>query len=201
MNSVMLHAFRDEFEKIALLGRVGDYIGEGWHGPADDPNHWTLQPKALPPNAGMLSRGWEAVKRKVPIPLGSKALTVAFAAPEVYHALQSHDPTGQERSRTERLSGFAGSTLGGMGGAAAGTRAVSALRKLTGSTAKGGWLGMAGMLGGSMLGSTVGARLAGMPFNGARRRREEAYQQALAQPQQQPASAQPEQPVATPGVF
>ena len=71
------------------------------------------------------------------LPVGPKALTVGFAATELPAAVAEEDPTGEGRSRAERIGNFAGNLGGGLIGAPH---------------------GMSGSVAGSMLGSYAGGK-------------------------------------------
>lgn len=94
MNSQTLRAFCDEMVKISFLRPVGaalkTVMREGWHGTPQAKN-----------------------------PLWNKALMVGGTGLMAREALRPKDPSGLERSRTERLTGLVGNTMGGMAGASA----------------------------------------------------------------------------------
>ena len=84
-------------------------------------------PKAI------LKRGWEAqgeggggylggTRMGRYIGLGGKSMTGVFAVGDLKDAINKSDPTGQGRSRTERVSYGAGGALGGVLGSVAGSK-------------------------------------------------------------------------------
>lgn len=129
MNSQTLSSFRDELIKIA---GVMDYLHTGWHGTEQSPQTWFGQGRQVKPVAnaasatgrsqmGRFGRAAEEVTSlgglTRALPVGNKSLMLLGTGVMAHQALQKQDPTGQERSRAERLSGLAGNTLGGLVGA------------------------------------------------------------------------------------
>jgi hypothetical protein len=130
MNSLMLSSFRDEMEKIALLGAFKKLVHEGWHGPAHAP-------------VGLLGKG----------------LMVASTVPMAQQAMAAEDPAGLDRSRPERVVGMAGNLAGGLAGSALAMRAAAPKKLPIGIKPslglKGTLAGLAGAIGGSMLGERI----------------------------------------------
>lgn len=149
----------------AAAGHFGDALKWGWHG-------------ANPATEGVGRLGWrwaeKGIGRYVPGPKTLTALSTAAAVPSL---LKSQDPSGRDRSSAERVSEFAGQSLGGM---AAGGAAMKALQ------GRSNWLAMPATIAASMVGSTVGQRLGQAPF---------ALKRKLFHPRQAPAPGmQPEEP-------
>jgi hypothetical protein len=94
------------------------------------------------------------------LPIGDKSIATAFVGASLPGALKKEDPHGLDRSRAERLSGLAGSTLGGF----MGTGALASLPMKRFKLLR----AIAGGLGGSMLGE----RAATAPFRAARMKAE-----------------------------
>ena len=69
-------------------------------------------------------------------------------------ALKDKDPTGRERSKTERVSRLVGGTLGGMAGVSLGSRLGR---------------GFAGPMLGGIGGSILGEKVVSLPFSGVPR--------------------------------
>ena len=92
-------AFTAEMSKLAFVGRM---LHEGWHGPA-----------SAAQGTGLAN------------PMFGKVMTVGMTAMQAPGAVKEEDPTGQGRSRTERIGDLAGQTVGGtvgMGAAGMATR-------------------------------------------------------------------------------
>lgn len=120
MNRLQLYAFGEEValikhanlsnlasfgQKALGLGRKalsmgGDAVYKGWHG---------------------FGRGADAAVRAKDGTrwLGMKGLTVGFTASQLPDALKEEDPSGQGRSRSERIARLAGNTIGGLATAGA----------------------------------------------------------------------------------
>lgn len=147
MNTVMRAAFADELNKIAgLRTGIADAVSAGWHGTKDNPQRWMGEGLKVTPSMGRLGKAYEyasslggATKY---LPVGAKSLAVAGTALMLPHILKKEDQTGQGRSRLERLSGFAGNTLGGL--AATGVLARSGIKSPFGMMAAGIVGGLAG---------------------------------------------------------
>lgn len=128
-------------------------------------------PYKYKPTAG--TRAWEQLTSlgglTKALPVGNKAMMAIPTAVMAAHALRGQDPTGQERSRTERISGLAANTVGGLAGSA------MAMRALKG---RGGFLGaMAAPMIGGMLGGSLAEKAVTAPFAAAR-----AHRAGMAQP-------------------
>jgi hypothetical protein len=112
------------------------------------------------------------------LPVGTKSLMLAGTAAMLPSTLKKEDPSGQGRSRAERLTGLAGSTVGGLFGVGA---MLNSGRFGTGTS------NIAGGIGGSMLGE----RIFTAPWR--HRRKVRAMQE---QQQQQQAAVNPQGEVA-----
>ena len=148
-----------DFAKLGTaVGQLGKTLKWGWHG--GDP----LQ-------AGV------GVGPKMRI--ANKALNVLGATGPVLETLPKHDPTGGERSRTQRFVAGAGGYAGGLLGGGA------AMRALRG---RGGALGgLAAGIAGSIAGGSVGHKITNAPWRGAdkkkalaRRKAEEEHKKSSA---------------------
>jgi hypothetical protein len=125
LSPITIAAFADELEKIAGFQQnvgnaivhtakgAGNLVQKGWH---ESGNWWGM--------------GQGRIARMLP---GGKALTVGGSAMMLPGAVAKEDPTGQGRTRTERLAGLAGGTVAGLAGGASPNLAKS----LIGGTAAG----------------------------------------------------------------
>ncbi len=159
INTSTVSALGDELAKIAFLGAMGKAVSRGWHFPS---GMWTKTMQGGKP-------AWEAAEKATfmgkgkftkNLPIGDKSITTAITAAALPGALKKEDPMGEGRSRLERLSGLAGSTLGGF----AGSGAMSSLPMKKLPVAR----SIVGAIGGSMLGE----RLSTAPFRAARAKAE-----------------------------
>jgi hypothetical protein len=105
------------------------------------------------------------------LPIGGKGMMAIGTGFMARDALKRNDPSGQERSRTERATGLAANTVGGLVGSSLGMRAL------------GGRGGMWGMMAGGILGGTLAEKAVTAPFR-ALRRRAAPPQAAYGQPAQ-----------------
>jgi hypothetical protein len=122
-----MYSLVEEFKKIAglldmaakglsyiknspQLGQAGNIarnsLASGWHGLKEDPNKWY----------GTVKRNILGKDRTVLAYPGAKAMTVGFTGLQLPGALQEEDPTGQGRSRAERLLQLGAGTVGGLAG-------------------------------------------------------------------------------------
>ena len=165
MNAQTFAAFGDELTKIAFYQKVSgafmNLLREGWHGPANNPelkNTWFGQGRVIKPGMSPVARTMEEATSlggltKV-LPVGAKSLTAVGTALAAHQAMQHFDPSGQERSRAERLSRLGGNVGGGLVGAAI------AGRMMPGS--------LLGNIGGSLIGGYLGEKVTSAPFAAAR---------------------------------
>jgi hypothetical protein len=129
MKSSILQAFRDEMESIlgqektaAFMADVGNKIlttmRSGWNYGSENPGGGWLGEGMKLEGKGGIGRAYEraitlnGLTRHLPV--GPKALTVGFTAASLPGALKKEDPSGQGKSRAERLGSLAGSTIGGI---------------------------------------------------------------------------------------
>ncbi len=177
MNGETFLAFGDELTKIAffqtLKNGLTNALKEGWHGTKENPQTWMGKGRQITPGMGRKARMWEdfsslggATKA---LPVGAKSMMMLGTGLMARDAMRAQDPTGQQRSRTERMTGLAGNTVGGLLGS---TLAMRAAPKSF----------VAPMLGG-VLGGMVGERVMAAPFRAAREHRLARQQQM--QPQYQ----------------
>jgi hypothetical protein len=190
-------AFGDELIKIAFFKRLQkgftDALSEGWHGvgPEDSitRNTWMgkgrqIQP-VLDPKTGLRSqlshgnRAWEEATSlgglTKALPVGAKSMIAGTTGLMALQAMRRQDPSGQERSRSERMTGLAANTLGGLAGSAAAMRALGG---------RGGTLGaIAAPLVGGMLGGHLAEKAVTTPFRAARAARPAPYTPAPQMPQ------------------
>lgn len=191
MRAMNLRAFRDELTKIATVAppvapeSLPGFRGmwnAGWHGVGPKGSMtrqtWRGQGLATPAERaamGRFGRGFDTVTSlggaTKYLPVGTKAMMAAGTALQARDALKAEDPSGQGRSRTERMTGVGGGFLGGVMGTGAMLR--------TGFGKKHPLL--ANMIGG-IAGSVAGERAATSPWHGSHvRARQQAHQQALEQ--------------------
>jgi hypothetical protein len=169
----VFNAFSDELTKIAFYQKLRNgfvnTLKEGWHGTNDNKATWFGKGRELRPGMGRGARMMEEAASlggaTRALPIGSKSMMLLGTGLMAREALKPVDPTGQQRSRTERMSGLAGNTAGGLIGSALGNR----LRP-----------GLLGSLGGGIIGGMAGEKLLSAPFAAARRHH------MGAQPQQVP---------------
>lgn len=167
MNDVTIQAFSDELVKIALFQGVKNgfvnTLREGWHGSLDpnspDRTTWFGKGRQISPGSGRVARMAEEMSSlggaTKALPVGGKSMMALGTGLMAREALRPVDPTGQNRSRAERLSGLAANTVGGLVGSAFGTR----LRP-----------GLLGSLGGGLVGGLAAEKLVTAPFAMARQR-------------------------------
>ncbi len=179
MNDKTFLSFGDELTKIAFYQKLRngfvDTLKKGWEGTAENKNTWMGKGPEIQPGMGRVGRtiehftGLGGLTKALPV--GNKSMMLMGAALPAMAALHRQDPSGQQRSRTERMGAVAGNTVGGLLGAGLAAR-----------YAPKSWLGaMLGGIGGSM----VGERLMTSPFRAAREQRL-AQQQQMQQPQYYP---------------
>lgn len=171
-------AFGDELVKIAfyqtLRNGFVNALKEGWHGSpeqiaAGEGATWFGKGRQIKPGMGRWARMGEEMASlggatRV-LPIGAKSMMALGTGVMAQQALKPVDPSGQGRSRTERLTGLGANTVGGLIGSAIGNRISP---------------GLVGSVAGGALGGMGAEKLVASPFAAARRRR-------MAQMQQQPA--------------
>ena len=163
MNITMIRGFSDELEKIAFMANVGTKIVN------------TIKPVGKYLQKGWNAGGWMGAGKQGPgafesvtslggltkhLPVGNKSLTVGFGALQAKDAIKKEDPTGQGRSRAERMGSLVGGTAAGLAGMNMG---------LVG--------GMATGIGGDIVGGKLGKLV------GGKRRPPPAAQTATSNPQ------------------
>lgn len=181
MDEILFRSFSDEMKKIAGFGDVAKGVGKwlktapewvstGWKKPVglyEKATHEIPHPtvagkmKKVPltdakgeqvwhdrPDATWMGKGKITSK----LPVGDKSIYTGLTAMAVPGALKKEDPQGLERSRAERVSGLAGSTVGALAG-------MGAMAHLP---MKG--LGITRSIVGGLGGSILGERMATTPF-------------------------------------
>jgi hypothetical protein len=159
MNIITYNAFVDEMEKIAAgavnLRAVGDVakrggkrvldaVREGWHAGADVPGRgWLGTGYQASPTDSRLHKVIEGVTSlggtTKYLPVGPKALTVGFTGLALPGAIKKEDPTGEGKSRLERVGSLAGGTVAGLASAKMGL--IPALAIGAGGDIAGGTIG------------------------------------------------------------
>lgn len=128
MSSVDFSSFGDEFIKIAFIKKLSNafmnVLREGWHGTKESPNKWLGEGRSLSPSYA--GRAWQEASSlggmtRV-LPVGAKSMMLIGTGAMIPSTLTKTDPTGQQRSRTERVVGLAGNTIGGLAGSVIGSR-------------------------------------------------------------------------------
>lgn len=167
-------AFSDELIKLAFYQRLKNgflkALSNGWHGtgPVGSSTRNTWFGVGAQPAKSTVGKAWEGFTSlgglTKALPVGAKSMMAIPAGIGAVHALTRRDPTGQERSSSERLVGLGGNTVGGLVGSSIGMRA-----------------GLPGMIAGGMIGSMVGEKVVTSPFRAARQHRMAG--QAALQPQ------------------
>lgn len=173
-------AFGDELVKIAFYKKlVKGFTGamkEGWHGTKANPQSWFGQGRQVTPGMGPMARRWEEASSlgglTRALPVGTKSLMALGTAMAAKDALRPTDPTGQDRSRAERVTGLAAETAGGLAGSA------MAMRMMPGSK-------FLAPIAGGLLGSKVTRDVATAPFKAFRGRTQQQVPEQY--PQQMPA--------------
>lgn len=137
MNSDTFLAFGDELVKIAFFQKLRkgftQALRDGWHGTQKQIDSgqgatWFGKGRIIKPGMGANARRMEealslgGLTRALPV--GSKSLMALGTGLMAREALRPQDPSGQQRSRAERVSGLAGNTLGGLAGAGFASRLV-----------------------------------------------------------------------------
>lgn len=185
MDGTTFQAFGDELVKIAFFqtlrrGFVGA-LREGWHGTPGNEMTWFGKGREMRPGMGRKARMAEEMTSlggaTKALPLGGKSLMALSTGLMAREALKPADPTGQDRSRTERLTGLAANTVGGLVGSAFGNRFRP---------------GVLGSLGGGIAGGLAAEKMVAAPFAAARQRqtaRQAAQNQYNMQPMYEGAPA------------
>ncbi len=183
MNEVTIEAFSDELTKIALFqgARAGlaGALREGWHGTPGNEATWFGRGREIKPGmsrgARMLEEATSLGGTTKALPVGGKSMMLLGTGLMAREAMKPVDPTGQQRSRTERMTGLAGNTVGGLLGSTVGNR----LRP-----------GLLGSAVGGILGAGLAEKVVTAPFAALRNHRVGMQQ---AQPQQMAQYQQPSQ--------
>lgn len=137
MNERVFQSFGDELVKIAFFrkirGGLVQALSEGWHGTPEqiargEGQTWFGQGRKLRPG---MSRGSRMLEEATSLggatkalPIGGKSMMMLGTGLMARDALRPQDPSGRDRSRTERMVGLAGNTAGGLVGSALLARAV-----------------------------------------------------------------------------
>lgn len=168
MDDATVQAFSDELVKIALFqeARKGlvDTMKEGWHGSLDptspDRTSWFGKGRQIRPGMGRFGRMAEEMTSlggaTRALPVGAKTMMAVGTGLMARDAVRPQDPTGQNRSRTERVTGLAANTMGGLVGSAIGNRLHS---------------GLLGSVAGGYAGGLAAEKLVTSPFAAFRRNR------------------------------
>lgn len=175
MNAPTFQAFGSELVKIAFYQRLKkgfiNTLKEGWHGTPGNEATWFGKGRQITPGMGRGARMMEEATSlgglTRALPVGAKSMMLLGTGLMAREALKKEDPTGHQRSRTERMTGLAGNTVGGLVGSAVGNRVMP---------------GMIGSLGGGILGGLAGEKILSAPFAAARRHRMAQQQQTPQQP-------------------
>lgn len=192
-------AFGDELVKIAMLQKIRkgfeDAMSTGWHGygPENSATRQTWMGMGKLPEAERAAQGMGRFGRAVDtatslggatkyLPVGAKSLMALGTYSQAKSALNPQDPTGQGRSRTERVVGLAGNTLGGL----AATGALLNRARKSGAPIGGGKMLALNLLGG-IGGGILGEKLVTAPWRNSRA----AYQQHQRNQQQYYQQPQP----------
>lgn len=171
MNSYSFLAFGDELTKIAFYNKLvsgfKNVLNDGWNGTPQNPvsslpgGGWTGTGPQITKDMGRAGEAWQHVSSlgglTKKLPVGIKSLQLAGTAAQLPGALSAQDRAGLGRSRTERVTGLVGNTIGGLAGA--------------GLAARLGHHGLAGNLIGGMAGAIGGEKLVTAPWSVARRLR------------------------------
>lgn len=180
IDNQIIEGFGDELAKIAgLVGDAGKtmkkWVSTGWNKPAglfEKAHQVEGVAKGKPmmeagkqvwkerPDAGWMGQG-NITKH---LPIGDKSIFTGLTAMQAPAALRKEDETGMERSRTERLSGLAGGTVGslaGMGALAHMPNPVQWMRGTSSGPMKG--LGITRAIIGGLGGGILGERMATAP--------------------------------------
>lgn len=197
MSTPSFQSFGDEMVKIAFARRVikgfTNALHEGWHGVGPEDavtrNSWMGKGRQIvpvpDPKTGLSkvplgSRVMEEVTSlgglTKALPVGAKSMLVGTTAAMALQAMHRKDPTGMERSRSERLIGLGANTVGGLAGSAAAMKALKG---------RGGFVGaIAAPMVGGMLGGHLAEKAVTTPFRAARAARPAYQVQQPPQPQQ-----------------
>lgn len=154
--------------------------------PSYDPNKWGGKHAPIDPRqiqAGQRYRptaGTKAFEQATSLggltkvlPIGAKSMMAIPTAMMAAQAMKKNDPTGMDRSRTERVTGLAANTVGGLAGSALALRALKGRGGLFGSIA-------APMVGG-MLGGSLAEKAVTSPFRARAAHAQQQGQQPTAQ--------------------
>lgn len=180
MKDVTFQAFGDELVKIAFFQKVRkgfvNAMKEGWQGTKENPQTWFGKGREIKPGMGRFGRMAEEATSlgglTRALPVGGKSMMLLGTGLMAQQAMRPVDPSGQERSRAERLSGLAGNTMGGLVGSTIGNRLMP---------------GMIGSMAGGMIGGGLGEKVLSAPFAAVRNHRLAAQQRMQQQyPQQYP---------------
>lgn len=191
IDDTTIDAFGDELAKIAgLLGSIGQtarkWVSTGWNKPAglfEKAVHTegALKGKKIMdaagkqvwherPDATWLGRGvskepgihrFGDITRALPV--GDKSILTGLTAASAPAALRKEDDAGMERSRSERISGLAGGTVGSL----LGMGAAAHIPSFRGTGPMKSW-GIARAIAGGLAGGILGEHMASNPFKKAR---------------------------------
>jgi hypothetical protein len=183
MNELVIEAFSDELVKIAFFqkARAGimGALKEGWHGTPGNEATWFGRGRELRPGMGrgakMMEEATSLGGATKALPIGGKSMMLLGTGLMAQQAMRPVDPSGQNRSRTERMTGLAGNTVGGLLGSAVGNR----IRP-----------GLLGSAVGGIMGAGLAEKTVTAPFAALRGHRMGMQQQQLPQAPQQPAPYQ-----------
>lgn len=173
MNAQTFLAFGDELTKLAFFKKLQNgfvnALKEGWHGTKDNPQTWMGQGRVITPGMGRGARMMEEATSlgglTKALPIGSKSMMMLGTGLMARDAMRAQDPSGHQRSRTERMTGLAGNTVGGLIGSTLASRALPGSRLLA-------------PIAGGVAGGMLGEKMVTAPWRHAR-------QQPMAQPAQQ----------------
>lgn len=172
MKDVTFQAFGDELVKIAFFQKLRkgfvNTLKEGWHGTpeqvaAGEGQTWFGKGRQIKPGMGRWARRMEEATSlgglTRALPVGGKSMMLLGTGLMAQQAMRPVDPTGQERSRAERMTGLVGNTVGGLLGSSVGNR-----------------FGALGSMAGGVLGGMAGEKVISAPFAAARKHRQAAQQ-------------------------
>jgi phage tail tape-measure protein len=121
----LFSAFTQELLKISSIGgTVSRAAGAVKGAIQSEARHGVNAVRALSSPVANAGKGWSGPggwmgggRLTRHLPVGPKGLTVGFGALGAPEALRKEDPTGKNRSRSERMGRWAGSNAGGLIGA------------------------------------------------------------------------------------
>lgn len=127
MNDTTFKAFGDEFTKIAFFQKLRNgfvnAMKDGWHGTpeqirAGDGQNWMGRSDRISRMNGWQGNSLKGLREEAAgaLPIGGKSIMLLGTGLMAGQALRKQDPSGQNRSRTERVTGLAANTVGGLAG-------------------------------------------------------------------------------------